>query len=50
MKMPPSVTDETGALAGSYIRRVPTNDAFQQFRFPSVNKKVFLIAISETSP
>ncbi|VDK63033.1 unnamed protein product [Onchocerca ochengi] len=35
-KMPPSVSDQSGALVGSYIRRVPANDAFQQFQFPSI--------------
>uniref|UniRef100_A0A158Q8J1 G_PROTEIN_RECEP_F3_4 domain-containing protein n=1 Tax=Elaeophora elaphi TaxID=1147741 RepID=A0A158Q8J1_9BILA len=36
MRVPSSVIDEAGILAGSYIHRVPTNDAFQQFQFPSI--------------
>lgn len=47
--MPPSVSDQSGALVGSYIRRVPANDAFQQFQFPSVNKNSFLKTIFKIS-
>ncbi|VDK81402.1 unnamed protein product [Litomosoides sigmodontis] len=36
MRMPSSVIDEYAAFAGSYIRRVPKNDAFQQLQFPSI--------------
>uniref|UniRef100_A0A915Q1W7 G-protein coupled receptors family 3 profile domain-containing protein n=1 Tax=Setaria digitata TaxID=48799 RepID=A0A915Q1W7_9BILA len=36
MKMSYSIFDEPGAFTGSYIRRVPTNDAFQQLQFPSI--------------
>ncbi|VBB28206.1 unnamed protein product [Acanthocheilonema viteae] len=40
MKLSSPVIDEFGTFAGSYIRRVPTNDAFRQLQFPSVNKKI----------
>ncbi|KAM3726370.1 Metabotropic glutamate receptor [Dirofilaria immitis] len=36
MKMPSSMINQSGALAGSYIRRVPATDAFPQLQFPSI--------------